>query len=116
MRRASTLAVTSSLSRLLLSSSEQQQYHKLFQATSFTGGYSGRWFSTSNGPKTSGGYSIATKFFLSLGGITAASVAVASSEAAYAKELIKPDLLPKDVVLYQYEACPFCNKVKGIMT
>ena len=20
---------------------------------------------------------------------------------------------PKDVVLYQYEACPFCNKVKG---
>lgn len=21
---------------------------------------------------------------------------------------------PKDVVLYQYEACPFCNKVKGI--
>ena len=22
-------------------------------------------------------------------------------------------LKPKDVVLYQYEACPFCNKVKG---
>lgn len=23
--------------------------------------------------------------------------------------------LPKDVVLYQYEACPFCNKVKGVI-
>lgn len=23
---------------------------------------------------------------------------------------------PKDVVLYQYEACPFCNKVKGEIT
>jgi len=24
-------------------------------------------------------------------------------------------LMPKDVVLYQYEACPFCNKVKGTL-
>ncbi|XP_071734709.1 uncharacterized protein [Rutidosis leptorrhynchoides] len=116
MRRASTLAVNSSLSRLLVSSSEQQQYHKLFQTTSFTAGYSRRWFSTSNGSKY-GGYS---KFFMSLGGIAAASVAVVSSsllveEPAFAKELIKPDLMPKDVVLYQYEACPFCNKVKAFL-
>ncbi|GMI82474.1 hypothetical protein like AT5G42150 [Hibiscus trionum] len=44
--------------------------------------------------------------------------AVASSLAqdAHAKE--KPaseKFLPKEVVLYQYEACPFCNKVKAFL-
>ncbi|THU74408.1 hypothetical protein C4D60_Mb04t33030 [Musa balbisiana] len=24
-----------------------------------------------------------------------------------------PELIPKDAVLYQYAACPLCNKVKG---
>lgn len=32
---------------------------------------------------------------------------------AEAKEPPSPERIPKDVVLYQYEACPFCNKVKG---
>lgn len=63
------------------------------------------------------GRSSAAKFLLSLGGI---GVAVGGSsllveEVAYAKEVIKPDLVPKDVVLYQYEACPFCNKVKAFL-
>ncbi|KAG6528266.1 hypothetical protein ZIOFF_010417 [Zingiber officinale] len=31
---------------------------------------------------------------------------------AEAKEPPSPERIPKDVVLYQYEACPFCNKVK----
>ncbi|KAJ9540110.1 hypothetical protein OSB04_026616, partial [Centaurea solstitialis] len=120
MRRASTF---SALSRTLLSSSEQQQYTRLFQAASFSGGINGassrRWFSTSTGSVSRGG---AARFFLSLGGLAAASVAAgagASSllveEEAYAKELLKPDLIPNDVVLYQYEACPFCNKVKAFL-
>lgn len=28
----------------------------------------------------------------------------------------RSSFVPKDVVLYQYEACPFCNKVKGNQT
>ena len=129
MRRASTFAASSALSRALLASSEQQQYNRLFQATSFYGGInvgsSRRWFSTSIGSISRGGYSGgAAKFFMSLGGLAAASIAAGAAgassllveEEAYAKELLKPDLIPNDVVLYQYEACPFCNKVKGIFS
>lgn len=36
------------------------------------------------------------------------------TEEVHAKEVVPPELRPKDLVLYQYEACPFCNKVKGI--
>ena len=35
------------------------------------------------------------------------------SQEVYAEERLRQDLIPKEVVLYQYEACPFCNKVKG---
>lgn len=43
------------------------------------------------------------------------SVAAAAtlSQEVYAKEPPPPEVVPKEVVLYQYEACPFCNKVKG---
>ena len=43
------------------------------------------------------------------------SVAASSlAQDAHAKELPRSEkLLPNEVVLYQYEACPFCNKVKG---
>jgi len=34
---------------------------------------------------------------------------------AVAKEPPPPELAPKTVVLYQYEACPFCNKVKAFL-
>ncbi|CAI0435583.1 unnamed protein product [Linum tenue] len=41
------------------------------------------------------------------------SVAASSmAQEVHAKEL--PKFLPKEVVLYQYEACPFCNKVKAM--
>ncbi|KAJ8772670.1 hypothetical protein K2173_027847 [Erythroxylum novogranatense] len=45
------------------------------------------------------------------------SVASSSLEQeAHAKELPPAgNFLPKDVVLYQYEACPFCNKVKAFL-
>nr|GMD84742.1 prostaglandin E synthase 2 [Ipomoea batatas] len=37
------------------------------------------------------------------------------AEEAHAKEPIPPKFRPNDVVLYQYEACPFCNKVKAFL-
>ncbi|KAK1409755.1 hypothetical protein QVD17_36284 [Tagetes erecta] len=126
MRKHSILASSSSLSRAILASTEQQQqqYSKLFHTASiyvgFNGGSSRRWFSTSVRSKLSADYSRASKFSLSLGAFAAASVVAGSSlllvkEEAYAKELVKPDLAFKDVVLYQYEACPFCNKVKAFL-
>lgn len=37
-----------------------------------------------------------------------------AAATSLAKESSRPDnFSPKDVVLYQYEACPFCNKVRG---
>lgn len=42
------------------------------------------------------------------------SAAVSSlAGEVHAKETLPPSLRPEEVVLYQYEACPFCNKVKG---
>ncbi|KAL9273831.1 Prostaglandin E synthase 2-like protein [Drosera capensis] len=47
------------------------------------------------------------------------SVAASSlvQDAAHAKEPVREGAkgFPKDVVLYQYEACPFCNKVKAFL-
>ncbi|TMW99389.1 hypothetical protein EJD97_002638 [Solanum chilense] len=37
------------------------------------------------------------------------------TEEVHAKEVVPPELRPKDLVLYQYEACPFCNKVKAFL-
>ncbi|QCD92298.1 prostaglandin-E synthase [Vigna unguiculata] len=48
----------------------------------------------------------------------AASLGVAGallSQEVLAKERPPPEALPRDVVLYQYEACPFCNKVKAFL-
>ncbi|KAK1404119.1 Prostaglandin E synthase 2 [Heracleum sosnowskyi] len=48
--------------------------------------------------------------------IFAAGVASYYGEQVYAKELPRsPEYMPKEVVLYQYEACPFCNKVKAFL-
>nr|GEX20475.1 prostaglandin E synthase 2-like [Tanacetum cinerariifolium] len=109
MRRASTLAA---LSRSLITSSVQQQQHyiKLNQTTSSN---TGRWFSTSTGPKSSTG----GKICLSLGAVAVAvgATSLLVKEEAYAKEALRADVAPKDVVLYQYEACPFCNKVKAYL-
>ncbi|XP_024990332.1 prostaglandin E synthase 2-like isoform X3 [Cynara cardunculus var. scolymus] len=125
MRRASTLAAAStSLSRAILASSEQHhhRYNRLFQATSLyatNAGSSRRWVSTSMGSMSPGGSSGAAKVFLSLGCLAATVAAGASSllveEEAYAKEPVSSDLVPKEVVLYQYESCPFCNKVKAFL-
>ncbi|XP_010274064.1 PREDICTED: prostaglandin E synthase 2-like isoform X3 [Nelumbo nucifera] len=55
---------------------------------------------------------------VSLGLAGAISFSVAASAVipeVYAKEPLSPEFLPKEVVLYQYEACPFCNKVKAFL-
>lgn len=108
----------SALSRALLSSSEQpHQYTRLFNAAAYYGGSSRRFFSTSMRSNSSGSYTASTKLFMSFGGISAAvGGSLLLTEGVYAKEMIKPELVPKEVVLYQYEACPFCNKVKGIVS
>ncbi|KAI3460417.1 hypothetical protein Pfo_017080 [Paulownia fortunei] len=36
-------------------------------------------------------------------------------EEVHAKEPVQSKFRPKEVVLYQYEACPFCNKVKAFL-
>nr|CAB3486723.1 unnamed protein product [Digitaria exilis] len=41
--------------------------------------------------------------------LTFATLAAAEAKA---KERPPTDLLPQNVVLYQYQACPFCNKVR----
>ncbi|KAL1318410.1 hypothetical protein HN51_070724 [Arachis hypogaea] len=54
----------------------------------------------------------------SLGVAGALATAVATTSAyqeVFAKEPPPPEALPNDVVLYQYEACPFCNKVKAYL-
>nr|CAD1843779.1 unnamed protein product [Ananas comosus var. bracteatus] len=45
----------------------------------------------------------------------ALSLSLTLVTAAEAKEPPPPELVPKDVVLYQYEACPFCNKVRAFL-
>lgn len=53
-------------------------------------------------------------FARGVAGIVFFSAAAASSlgQEVHAKDM-GHKFNPKEVVLYQYEACPFCNKVKG---
>lgn len=57
-------------------------------------------------PSVTNGGVAGTKFF------SAAATSLAQDHAHAHAHAHK--FAPKDVVLYQYEACPFCNKVKGI--
>ncbi|KAK8615430.1 hypothetical protein V6N13_017020 [Hibiscus sabdariffa] len=56
--------------------------------------------------------SSAQPVFLGLAGVVAS---MATAASVYAKEPPPVEIMPKEVVLYQYEACPFCNKVKAII-
>lgn len=47
------------------------------------------------------------------GAVLFSAAASSLAEEVHAKETLPPPLRPEEVVLYQYEACPFCNKVKG---
>ncbi|PPD98945.1 hypothetical protein GOBAR_DD04031 [Gossypium barbadense] len=48
-------------------------------------------------------------------GLVGVVASVATAASVYAKEPPPAEIIPKDVVLYQYEACPFCNKVKAFL-
>ncbi|KAG0563365.1 hypothetical protein M758_8G024100 [Ceratodon purpureus] len=43
------------------------------------------------------------------------SFAASTMSVAFAKERVADKFAPKEVVLYQYDACPFCNKVKAFL-
>lgn len=117
MRRASTLASTV-LSRALASANGggAAVNHRLIPVALYGSGSSGggsytggRWFSSFSG-------SPVRAVSLGVAGALLSGGAVASlSEEVLAKEPPRPELLPKEVVLYQYEACPFCNKVKAFL-
>lgn len=117
MRRASSTLASSALSRSLLPGRADAIQHRFVQAALYgttTSSTSRRWFSTAIGSIS--GRSARTGSL----GIAGALVFVAGSasllQEAFAKEIPSGELVPKDVVLYQYEACPFCNKVKGSFT
>ncbi|XP_071733009.1 uncharacterized protein [Rutidosis leptorrhynchoides] len=118
MRRATTLTA---ISRAIISSAQHHRQsntnHHLFQSYATTSFNVRRWFSTSI--SSAGGSSGGAKVFLSVTCLAATVAAGASSlldkKEAYAKEPVKSDLVPKEVVLYQYESCPFCNKVKAFL-
>lgn len=69
-----------------------------------------RWWLPSRFPVAS-----ITSKSIKVGLAGALSFSFALSTAAEAKEPPSPEFLPEDVVLYQYEACPFCNKVKAFL-
>ncbi|XP_027359110.1 prostaglandin E synthase 2 [Abrus precatorius] len=67
---------------------------------------------------TGGAHAHRRRFSSLLGPFAAASLGIAGaliSQEVLAKEPPPPEVLPRDVVLYQYEACPFCNKVKAFL-
>ncbi|RVW52749.1 hypothetical protein CK203_091173 [Vitis vinifera] len=116
MRRASALA-SSVLSRTLLSAQEGATttaviQHRIFQAALYGTTTSAaaqstrrRWYSTAL-HSLSGG-SAKTVSLSIAGALFSVAAATSLSEEVLAKEPPSPDLVPKDVVLYQYEACPF---------
>ncbi|KAB1212288.1 Prostaglandin E synthase 2 [Morella rubra] len=119
MRRASTLA-SSALSRTLATAhggGNSAAAHSrllqvaLFGSNSSTGGsYTrGRWFSSFTGS------SVRAVSLGVAGALVSVAAATSLSHDVYAKEPPPTELVPKDVVLYQYEACPFCNKVKAFL-
>ncbi|PSR99570.1 Glutathione S-transferase family protein isoform 1 [Actinidia chinensis var. chinensis] len=83
----------------------------LYSSSSFSSAES-RWFShheIAKHSRRSAAHSIAGTMFFS-------AAASSLAEDVHAKEQTpSKKFLPNDVVLYQYEACPFCNKVKAFL-
>ncbi|GLT65257.1 hypothetical protein SLA2020_376960 [Shorea laevis] len=122
MRRASTLA-SSVLSNTLANAhggvGASTVHHRLLQVVLFcssstTNSYTHRpWFSPFFSSSSSGS---ARGVCLGVAGALASVATAASlSQSVYAKEPLPSEVVPKDVILYQYEACPFCNKVKAFL-
>lgn len=92
--------------------------HRILQASLYSSGSAGssyssrRWFS----PLLDSLRANSAASLGLAGGLCAAAVAASLSQEVHAKEPPAPEVIPKEVILYQYEACPFCNKVKGIIS
>ncbi|KAK4256597.1 hypothetical protein QN277_006301 [Acacia crassicarpa] len=122
MRRASTLAsfaVSKTLAAAHGGSGISVAVQRRLLQSALYGTSSGnaynrrRWLSSLLGPFTGSSTQVAS---LGAAGALVTVVAAASySQQVYAKEPPPPEVLPRDVVLYQYEACPFCNKVKAFL-
>ncbi|XP_062118027.1 uncharacterized protein LOC133831671 [Humulus lupulus] len=123
MRRASALATSSLISRSLatVDGGAAVSNHRLLQVALFASSSTSeacsrsrsRWFSPMVESFSSGSYRAIS---VGIAGVMVSGVAAATlSQQVYAKEPPPPELVPKDVVLYQYEACPFCNKVKAFL-
>ncbi|KAG8377950.1 hypothetical protein BUALT_Bualt08G0087100 [Buddleja alternifolia] len=89
-----------------------QHHHRLFQAALFSTNSSTRshWFSYDRIASDQSARAAAHAF---AGTMLFSAAATTIVEEVHAKEPVK--FRPNDVVLYQYEACPFCNKVKAFL-
>ncbi|XP_057766107.1 uncharacterized protein LOC130986657 [Salvia miltiorrhiza] len=112
MRRAAGL---SAVRRAVGGVASADQHHRLFQAalfsaSSYNSSSRSQWFSYNGiaGDKASRAATHAV-----FGTMLFSTAATSIVEEAHAKETV--NFRPKEVVLYQYEACPFCNKVKAFL-
>ncbi|KAK6115730.1 hypothetical protein DH2020_007999 [Rehmannia glutinosa] len=94
------------------------QHHRLFQAALFSttsnnnSSARSHWFSNNS---ISGDQSARAAARTVAGTMLFSVAATTLVEEVHAKEPVQSKFRPKDVVLYQYEACPFCNKVKAFL-
>uniref|UniRef100_A0A6N2LH75 Prostaglandin E synthase 2 n=1 Tax=Salix viminalis TaxID=40686 RepID=A0A6N2LH75_SALVM len=118
MRRASTLA-SSVLSRTITSTLHDCSGLSTTSAPTINHRFlHAALFGTTTSTGSSNTRRVFNPFSTSLGvaGALVSVYAVASlSQEVLAKEPPPAELVPKEVVLYQYEACPFCNKVKAYL-
>ncbi|KAA0058142.1 prostaglandin E synthase 2-like [Cucumis melo var. makuwa] len=116
MRRSSSIA-SSFLSRSISTShgSSAISSHRLLQAALFSStSHTHRRCFSSLLDFLSGGSTRAVSLGV-VGAVASIAAAVSMSQEVYAEERLRQELIPKEVVLYQYEACPFCNKVKAFL-
>ncbi|XP_008453485.2 uncharacterized protein LOC103494185 [Cucumis melo] len=116
MRRSSSIA-SSFLSRSISTShgSSAISSHRLLQAALFSStSHTHRRCFSSLLDSLSGGSTRAVSLGV-VGAVASIAAAVSMSQEVYAEERLRQELIPKEVVLYQYEACPFCNKVKAFL-
>ncbi|XP_042493099.1 prostaglandin E synthase 2-like [Macadamia integrifolia] len=118
MRRAQSLA-SSGLGRALLEgSSSSSAIPTQFQCKLLKVALYNSCSGSSGRPRLFSAYVGRPARAVSIGVAGAVSFSIAASSVVpnvYAKETLSSEFLPKDVVLYQYEACPFCNKVKAFL-
>ncbi|PIN12481.1 Glutathione S-transferase-related protein [Handroanthus impetiginosus] len=93
------------------------QYHHLFQGALFSTNSNNssarsHWFSYN---RIADDQSSRAAARVVAGTMLFSAAATTFVEEVQAKEPVQSKFRPKDVVLYQYEACPFCNKVKAFL-